>query len=97
MLEVCAGYRTRLYPVGHISLRHPAGAVRELQRLAKEGVRAIFLGTFPVDGKSFGNPEFDPVWATAKSSTSPSACISWCIARTSAMSGTRIVILASCS
>src|SRR5262244_241505 len=66
MLEVCAGYRTRLYPVGHISLRHPAAAVRELRRLAQAGVRAIFLGTFPVDGKSFGNPEFDPVWATAQ-------------------------------
>lgn len=66
MLEVCAGYRARLYPVGHISLRHPAEAARELQRLAKEGVRAVFLGTFPVDGKSFGNPEFDPVWATAQ-------------------------------
>jgi predicted TIM-barrel fold metal-dependent hydrolase len=66
MLEVCAGYRTRLYPVGHISLRHPAEAVRELQRLAKEGVRAVFLGAFPVDGKSFGNPEFDPVWAAAQ-------------------------------
>lgn len=66
MLEVCAGARKRLYPVGHISLRHPAEAVRELQRLAKAGVRAVFLGAFPVDGKSFGNPEFDPVWATAQ-------------------------------
>jgi predicted TIM-barrel fold metal-dependent hydrolase len=66
MLEVCAGDRKRLYPVGHISLRHPAEAVRELQRLAKAGVRAVFLGAFPVDGKSFGNPEFDPVWVTAQ-------------------------------
>jgi predicted TIM-barrel fold metal-dependent hydrolase len=30
-LEVCAGYRDRLFPVGHISLRHPPEAVRELR------------------------------------------------------------------
>ena len=38
-LEVCAQHRSRLYPVGHISLRHPTQAVREIERLAKAGVR----------------------------------------------------------
>jgi len=65
-LEVCAGYRERLYPVGHISLRNPPEAVRELERLAKEGVRAVFIGALPVYGKSFGSPDFDPVWAAAQ-------------------------------
>jgi predicted TIM-barrel fold metal-dependent hydrolase len=65
-LEVCAGYRDRLYPVGHISLRHPAEAVRELQRLANEDVRAVFIGAMPVAGKSFGHPDFDPLWETAQ-------------------------------
>ena len=65
-LDVCAGHRDRLYPVGHISLRHPSQAVRELQRLAKAGLRAVFIGAMPVDGKSFGHPDFDPVWATAQ-------------------------------
>ena len=64
-LDVCAGHRHRLYPVGHISLRHPQAAVRELERLAKAGVRTVFVGALPIDGKSFGCPDFDPVWAAA--------------------------------
>jgi predicted TIM-barrel fold metal-dependent hydrolase len=65
-LDVCADHRDRLFPVGHISLRHPPQAVRELERLAKAGIRAVFVGAMPVSGKSFGHPDFDPVWATAQ-------------------------------
>jgi uncharacterized protein len=65
-LDVCASHRDRLYPVGHISLRHPQEAVRELERLAKAGVRTVFVGALPIDGKSFGCPDFDPVWAAAQ-------------------------------
>ena len=65
-LERCAGYRKRLYPVGHISLRHPAETVQEMHRLAREGVRSLFVGAMPVNGKSFGHPDFDPIWATAQ-------------------------------
>lgn len=65
-LEVCANHRDRLYPVGHITLRHPTETVRELRRLANAGVRTVFVGALPVDGKSFGCPEFDPVWAEAQ-------------------------------
>jgi uncharacterized protein len=65
-LDVCASHRDRLYPVGHISLRHPQEAVRELERLAKAGVRTVFVGALPIDGKSFGCSDFDPVWAAAQ-------------------------------
>lgn len=65
-LEVCANHRDRLYPVGHITLRHPTETVRELRRLANAGVRTVFVGALPVDGKSFGCPEFDPVWVEAQ-------------------------------
>jgi len=65
-LEICATHRDRLFPVGHLSLRHPTAAVHELQRLAKAGVRTVFVGAIPVQGKSFGSPDFDPVWTTAQ-------------------------------
>ena len=65
-LDVCAGYRDRLFPVGHVSLRHPPHAVGELERLAKEGIRAVFVGAMPVSGKSFGHPDFDAVWAAVQ-------------------------------
>jgi predicted TIM-barrel fold metal-dependent hydrolase len=69
MLEICAGYRKRLHPVGHISLRHPSAAVQELHRLAKADIRSVFVGALPIEGKSFGHPDFDPVWATAQDLT----------------------------
>ena len=42
-LEMCAGHKDRFYPVGHVSLRNPAEAANELRRLAKTGVRAVFI------------------------------------------------------
>ncbi|MCE2488175.1 MAG: amidohydrolase family protein, partial [Desulfurellaceae bacterium] len=65
-VEVCAAHRQRLFPVGHLSLRHPQAAVQELERLARAGVRTVFVGALPVEGKSFGCPDFDPVWASAQ-------------------------------
>jgi predicted TIM-barrel fold metal-dependent hydrolase len=65
-LEVCQSYNRRLYPVCHVSLRNPVEAARELERLAKAGVRAIFIAAMPVNGTSLGNPKFDPVWAAAQ-------------------------------
>ena len=66
MLETTAAHRKRLHPLGHISLRHPAEAAGELARLAKADIRAVFVGALPIDGKSFGHPDFDPVWAAAQ-------------------------------
>ena len=65
-VETCQGRLDRLYPLGHISLRNPVAAVEEIQRLAKAGVHGVFVGALPIDGKSFGHPDFDPVWATAQ-------------------------------
>ncbi len=64
-LEIVSAHRERLFPVGHISLRDPYEAVREIERLAGDGARTIFVGALPVGGKSFGSPEFDPIWDAA--------------------------------
>ncbi len=34
--------------------------------MAKLGGRVIFVGAAPLYGKSFGHPDFDPVWAAAQ-------------------------------
>jgi uncharacterized protein len=65
-IEVCAGHRNRLFPVGHISLRNPREAARELERVAKAGMRAAFVGAMPIEGRSFGCPGYDPVWEKAQ-------------------------------
>ncbi len=66
IFELCTGHKDRLYPAAHISLRDPQLAVREMERVAKLGGRTIFVAAAPIQGKSFGEPEFDPVWAAAQ-------------------------------
>ena len=65
-IEMCAGHKDRLFPAAHISLRDPGLTVREIERTAKLGCRSLFLGTIPFGGKSFGHPDYDPIWATAQ-------------------------------
>ena len=64
--ELCAGHRDRLFPMAHISLRNPQLAAPELERVAKLGCRGFMLGSAPVNGRSFGHPDFDSVWAAAQ-------------------------------
>lgn len=61
-----AGYQNRLFPAAHISIREPALAVTELERVAKLGCRIAFIAAMPIKGKSFGHPDYDPVWAAAQ-------------------------------
>ncbi|MGH7840422.1 MAG: amidohydrolase family protein [Candidatus Binataceae bacterium] len=65
-LDLVAGHRTRLFPAAHISLRDSALAVAELKRVAKLGCRTAFVSAAPLNGRSFGHPAYDPVWATAQ-------------------------------
>ena len=64
--EVCAGRLDRLFPSAHISLRDPALAVDEIQRVARLGAHSIMLGSAPVAGRSFGHADYDPIWAAAQ-------------------------------
>ena len=64
-LDVTAGHRDRLLPFGHVSLRHPAAAVKELESLNAAGVRGVFIAALPPGGRSLGHPDFDPVWDCA--------------------------------
>jgi predicted TIM-barrel fold metal-dependent hydrolase len=64
--ELTSDYRDRLYPAAHISLRNVKLAVEEIRRVVKLGARTIFVAAMPVDGKSLGHPELDPVWAEAE-------------------------------
>jgi predicted TIM-barrel fold metal-dependent hydrolase len=64
--EVCSPYHDRLVPVAHLSLRDIEGAVTELRRVAKLGMKAVFVGSRPHQGRSFGHPYYDPFWAEAQ-------------------------------
>lgn len=64
--EVCSGHRDRLFPAAHISLRDAALAIQEVKRVAKLGGHMIMVGSAPVNGKSFGHEDYDPIWAAAE-------------------------------
>ena len=65
-LDTTSGYRDRLLPFGHVSLRDPTAAVKELETLAAADVRGVFVAALAPDGKSLGHPDFDPVWECAQ-------------------------------
>ena len=64
--ELVADHKDRLYPAAHISMRDPALAVAELERVAKLGARTAFISAAPINGRSFGHPAYDPIWAAAQ-------------------------------
>ena len=64
--EICTGHLDRLLPVAHISLRDVPLAIDETKRTAKMGGHAIMIGSAPIDGKSFGHEDYDPLWAVAQ-------------------------------
>jgi predicted TIM-barrel fold metal-dependent hydrolase len=64
--EVCSPYTDRLVPVAHLSLRDVDEAVKELRRVTKLGMKAVFIGSRPFQGRSFGHTYYDPFWAEAQ-------------------------------
>lgn len=66
--ELVSGHRDRLFPAAHISLRDTDLAVKEMRRVAAHGGRTAFVAAMPIKGKSFGHPDFDPIWAAAEES-----------------------------
>jgi predicted TIM-barrel fold metal-dependent hydrolase len=57
----------KVYSVPLISLRDPAMAVQEVERLAQLGAKFVGLAKIgPVNGKSPADASFDPVWAAAQ-------------------------------
>ncbi len=64
--EMVADHKDRMFPGAHLSMRDPALAVKELDRVAKLGARTAFVAAIPVGGKSFGHPDYDPIWAAAQ-------------------------------
>src|SRR6201987_1826640 len=64
--ELVAGHKDRLFPAAHISMRDATLAAQEMARVAKLGCPIIFVGPAPIGGRSFGNPDLDPIWAAAQ-------------------------------
>jgi predicted TIM-barrel fold metal-dependent hydrolase len=64
--DYCRHAPERLLPVGVLSLRDPESAVRELERVARLGWRAVAVLPNPVERRTLGHPEYEPVWAACE-------------------------------
>ncbi len=61
--EIAATAPTRLFGVGHLTLRDPAWAEREIGRLARARIRLAMIGPNPVNGKALAHLDLDRLWA----------------------------------
>jgi predicted TIM-barrel fold metal-dependent hydrolase len=53
----------RLRPVAALALQDPGLALEELRRAhGKLGMRAIYVRPNPIDGRTLGHPDFEPIW-----------------------------------
>ena len=61
--DFCKPYPDRLKPIAHITLLDVEEGVGELKRMAERGVTAALISGYPLNGRSYGDPSFDPFWA----------------------------------
>jgi uncharacterized protein len=63
--DFCAGER-RLVPTAHLSLTDAGAAAKELERAVGEGAKGGYVAPFHHDGRPFGHPDNDPLFAAAQ-------------------------------
>ena len=65
LLDLERKYPGRQIAVGTLPLQDPVLGVRELRRLAQNGVRLVQIGT-SVNGRALSAPELEPFWSAAE-------------------------------
>ncbi len=68
IVDFCSHDPKRLYPIAHISLLDPNGAVTEVQRARKDGCVGVYLSPDLEArcGRAFVDPVFEPFWSTVQ-------------------------------
>jgi predicted TIM-barrel fold metal-dependent hydrolase len=69
--EYCSHDFKRLVPLGMITLEDIRGAVTELQRIAKKGMKGAMIWAEPPDEHPYSHPDYDPFWAAAQDLNMP--------------------------
>ena len=73
LADFCSAYSDRLVAVAQVSLMNVEGAVDEIRRVAKLGMRSVYLFSHPANGIRYGDPYYDPFWAEAQELDMPVA------------------------
>ena len=73
LVAFCSPYPDRLHAIAQISLMDVEQGVREIKRVAKLGMRGVYLFSHPANGIRYGSPYYDPFWAEAQDLEMPVA------------------------
>jgi len=75
IVDFCRTSPSRLYPVAHITLLNPEGAVEEVRRARRDGCVGVYLSPdlSARAGKPLNHASFDPFWATVQDLAMPIA------------------------
>ena len=71
IIDFCKSHPDRLIPIAHISVSDVGEGARELDRLAKLGVRGAFISGWPINGVPYGHQSYDPFWVVAQETDLP--------------------------
>jgi len=69
--DYCSYDLKRLVPLGLITLEDVRGAVLELQRIAKKGMKGAMIWAEPPDDRPYSHPDYEPFWAAAQDLNMP--------------------------
>ena len=69
--EYCSYDLKRLIPLGLITLEDIPGAIAELNRIAKKGMRGAMIWAEPPSDKPYSDPMYEPFWAAASDLSLP--------------------------
>ena len=64
--EFCNPYPHRLKGIALINLDDVQDGVKELERCSKLGLTGGMITVYPPEGRNYGLPEYDPLWAAAE-------------------------------
>jgi predicted TIM-barrel fold metal-dependent hydrolase len=70
-VEYCSHNPKRLIPLGLITLEDIDAGVKELQRIAKKGMRGAMIWAEPPDERPYNHTDYDPFWTAAQDLNMP--------------------------
>ena len=66
LMDFCRTQRKRIIPIAHVSVREVSEGVKELERVAKMGMKGAFISPQSTNGIRYGHEYYDPFWAKAQ-------------------------------
>ncbi len=66
LAEYCVAYSKRLLGIGMINLDDVEWGVKEIERCHKLGLAGAMIPVFPMPGRGYHLPEYEPVWEAAE-------------------------------